>query len=372
MVSDFYISGIGTFYYNGSLRTVTITPKYGSSDGTITVKYNGNTTAPSAVGTYTVTFDVAATANFNAASGLSAGTLKIVDGIFTNFDDLYVYLQNRPANTASNPYIVALNVNDVRYFSEDTGIGTKLNELNKYVSIDMSNSTYTYYYGYDYYYNYNWSSAFSGCTNLTSITLPNYTKSISHYAFSDCTSLTSITIPSGIESMGYRVFYGCTSLTAINVDNNKDDSYYGNYYYSDQGVLYEAYYEKIELIKYPAGKIGAFTIPDSVTSMGDEAFIGCENLTSVTIGSNVTTIRNAAFSDCTGLTSITIPEEVTRIENSAFYGCTSLTSVTFQGMITSSNFSNDNPFPGDLRAKYMSGLMGTYKRTPDSDTWTKQ
>jgi len=75
--ADFNISGTGTFTYNGSTREVTVTPKEGKSSGTITVKYNGSTTAPSSAGTYTVTFDAAAETNFNAASGLSAGTLAI-------------------------------------------------------------------------------------------------------------------------------------------------------------------------------------------------------------------------------------------------------------------------------------------------------
>ena len=77
--ADFNISGL-TQEYDGSPKTVTITPKEGKSNGTITVKYNGSTTVPSAVGTYTVTFDVAAVTNFNVASGLSAGTLTIKKG----------------------------------------------------------------------------------------------------------------------------------------------------------------------------------------------------------------------------------------------------------------------------------------------------
>jgi len=75
-VGDFNISGL-TQSYDGSPKTVTITPKEGKSSGTITVKYNGSTTAPSAVGTYTVTFDVAATTNYNAVNGLSSGTMRI-------------------------------------------------------------------------------------------------------------------------------------------------------------------------------------------------------------------------------------------------------------------------------------------------------
>ena len=81
VVGDYTISGTGTFTYDGNTKTVTVTPKAGKSTGTVTVKYNGSTTAPSAVGTYPVTFDVAAANGWNAASGLSAGTLTIIESI---------------------------------------------------------------------------------------------------------------------------------------------------------------------------------------------------------------------------------------------------------------------------------------------------
>ena len=77
VAGDFTINGTGTITYNGNPRLVTVTPKAGKSTGAITVKYNGNTVAPSAVGAYTVTFDVAEAVGWNAASGFSAGTLTI-------------------------------------------------------------------------------------------------------------------------------------------------------------------------------------------------------------------------------------------------------------------------------------------------------
>jgi formylglycine-generating enzyme required for sulfatase activity len=81
-VADFDISGIGTFIYDGSSKIVTITPKSGKSTGVITIKYgSSNTTAPSSVGIYNITFDVAATTGFNAVNGLSAGTLTIIKKI---------------------------------------------------------------------------------------------------------------------------------------------------------------------------------------------------------------------------------------------------------------------------------------------------
>ena len=75
----------------------------------------------------------------------------------------------------------------------------------------------------------------------------------------------------------------------------------------------------------------SITIPDSVTSIGNYAFMGCTRLTSITIPDSVTKIGSYAFSNCINLTSITIYEGVTSIGDNAFYDCRSLTTVTFLG-----------------------------------------
>ena len=175
------------------------------------------------------------------------------------------------------------------------------------------------------------SSAFEGCSGLISITIPflgekadgsgkthfgyifgassfdynhHYVPeslkeviitggtSIGRYAFRGCSGLTSITLPESVESIGFWAFSGCSGLTSI-------------------------------------------TIPESVKSIGWEAFRGCSGLTSITIPNSVTSIDRYAFSGCSGLTSITIPESVTSIEKSTFFGCSGLTSITIPESVTS-------------------------------------
>lgn len=104
--------------------------------------------------------------------------------------------------------------------------------------------------------------AFSGCTGLTGIRIPDSVTSIGSNAFNDCTGLTSITIGDGVTSIGSYAFYNCYRLTSV-------------------------------------------TIPDSVTSIGYDAFNRCSGLMSVTIPSSVTSIGHDAFYNCMGLTSIT-------------------------------------------------------------------
>ena len=170
-------------------------------------------------------------------------------------------------------------------------------------------------------------SAFSCCTHLTNITIPASVTSIGNSAFSGCTYLMNITIPASVTSIGRLAFWSCNSLPAILVDANN------GFYCSIDGVLFSK--DQTTLVQYPPGKAGGYTIPTSVTSIGNHAFRCCYGLTSVTIGDSVTAIGNSAFEGCIGLMSVTISDSVASIGDSAFWGCTSLTNITIPASVTS-------------------------------------
>ena len=169
-------------------------------------------------------------------------------------------------------------------------------------------------------------------------------------------SAENLEIPSTIDgytvtSIDYYAFYGCESLKSVTIPesvitigecafldcNNlteiKVDTNNKNYS-SQDGVLFDK--NKTILIKYPTGNIRkTYEIPNNVTSIGDLAFYNCFNLTSIKIPSSVTSIGYEAFENCDGLTSVVIPNGVTSIDYYAFYSCNSLKSVTIPESVTS-------------------------------------
>ena len=159
-------------------------------------------------------------------------------------------------------------------------------------------------------------SAFSGCSGLTEVTIGNSVTTIASYAFYDCSGLKAVTIPNSVETIGEWAFSGCTGLTAINVGADNQT------YSSIDGVLCNK--DQTTLITCPPGKTGSYAIPNSVTTIGERAFLVCSGLTEVIIPNSVTTIGVDAFYHCTGLKAVTIGNSVTTIDWWAFDSCFSI------------------------------------------------
>ena len=163
--------------------------------------------------------------------------------------------------------------------------------------------------------------AFAWRNFLTSINIPNSVTTIGDSAFDGCGSLTSITIPSSVVTIIGNPFY----------------RWHGNLYNESKAFIYEDHVlfnkNKTTLIAYRAKETN-YTIPNSVTTIGNWAFVGCNSLTSINIPNSVITIGESAFMDCDSLISINIPNSVTTIENWAFAGCDSLTSINVPNSVT--------------------------------------
>ena len=209
-------------------------------------------------------------------------------------------------------------------------------------------------------------SAFDGCSSLTSVTIGESVTTIGDSAFSYCRSLTSVTIPDSVTTIGGGVFYNCYSLTSVTIGDSVTEIGSSAFHYCSGltsvtipdsvttiGGGAFAYCSSLQEFKgkfaedngrilvidgvlaafAPAGLTG-YTIPDSVTTIGNSAFYYCNDLTSVTIPDSVTTIGNSAFHYCSGLTSVTIPDSVTTIGEGAFEYCKNLTSITIPDSVT--------------------------------------
>jgi hypothetical protein len=161
--------------------------------------------------------------------------------------------------------------------------------------------------------------------------IPDSVTEIGMDAFSECSRLSSITIPKSVTEIGSHAFSGCSGLSSITVDE------LNTRYSGINGVLFSK--DGTTLVCYPAGKIdAAYNIPNSVTAIGNEAFSGCSGLSSITIPNSVTEIGFGAFEYCRGLSSISIPGSVTEIKGHTFFDCSSLSSIIIPNSVTKISF----------------------------------
>ena len=212
------------------------------------------------------------------------------------------------------------------------------------------------------------NNAFNSCIALTSVTIGESVKSIGSNAFSNCSRLKTITIPESVTSIGGYAFQNCRELITVIFNAINCTSMAGNadpVFYNCINLTEVHIGSKVTGIPHYAfygfSGLKTVTIPESVTSigmnafqncseltavyfnavncstmgsLGAPAFAGCGKLTDVIFGNNVQMIPGQVFYGCSGLTTVTIPESVTYIGYWTFYGCSSLTTVTIPESVT--------------------------------------
>ena len=233
---------------------------------------------------------------------------------------------------------------------------------------------YVIHEGETYYVTAIGSYAFSGCTDLSSVSFDSNScvSSIGNSAFSGCNGIGSISIPASVTSIESYAFSGCKTLRTVIIEDSKTPlslgwgSMKGSSYplfadcplttfYWGRPLSYSTNYgtspisNQFSLNKLTIGPnvttISAYMfsgnpkttieLPETVTALGDHAFDGFTNLTSFTIPKNITSIGEYAFANCTGLTSLTIPTWISTINAGTFQNCTGLKSIVIPNNVTS-------------------------------------
>ena len=179
--------------------------------------------------------------------------------------------------------------------------------------------------------------AFSGCTKLKSIKIPEGAIRISIYAFYNCSSLTDITIPDSLKEIGWYAFGGCSSLEHIEIPDSVtwvgDDAF--AYCSKLKNIAMPKSISKVnDWIFYGCSNLESITLHDGIKSIGIYAFYDCPKLKEIAIPSSVKSIQKYAFAYCRNLQNVVLPRSVTSLGEKAFLNCSSLETITIPDSVT--------------------------------------
>ena len=170
------------------------------------------------------------------------------------------------------------------------------------------------------------SSAFSGCTGLTDVSIPNTITTVGNSAFNGCTGLTSIGIPTSVKTVGSGAFQGCTGLASAIFEDGSQLTQLSDNLFSGCTTL------------------TSFNIPATITSIGSSCFYQCAQLGSIVIPASVTTLGTNAFKECSALASVTFADgiQLEVIPEGCFRACSSLTGIDIPASVKKINGADSN------------------------------
>lgn len=156
--------------------------------------------------------------------------------------------------------------------------------------------------------------AFEGCASITSVDLSDNVTEIGDLAFSGCKSVTEVSIPDSVDVIGASAFSNCTSLTCVSLPDEMN--YLGDGMFSG------------------CSSLSSIEIPDGISSLGNGTFLACTSLTSIELPDSIYTLGDNVFADCTSLKDVTIGDSLASIDSYAFYGCTSIEEIDIPSSVS--------------------------------------